>query len=125
MNPFTRFLSRGQRDASLQAFIAAWDGLEALAIDVYKAGLASDEAERVFLALTEQLRALYAVWRKPLSEHWTETLVAGAPTATDPFAALLDMEDAADFVDNWAALQQLPAAREALNRLVVERSGQR
>ncbi|MBK8430038.1 MAG: hypothetical protein IPL28_01550 [Chloroflexi bacterium] len=36
-----------------------------------------------------------------------------------PPTFLLAAEQAADFVNNWAALQHLPAAREALNQRLV------
>jgi hypothetical protein len=122
MNPFTRFLSRYQRDESLQSFISDWDKLEALAISVYKAGRATDEDERAYGALLHRLTELYVVWREPLARHWPNALVAGEQATSDPFASLLGAGSATAFVTNWAALQQLPAAREAINRLVVERS---
>jgi hypothetical protein len=38
----------------------------------------------------------------------------------DPFARLLAAGAARDFAGNWAAMQTLPAAREALNRWLMD-----
>jgi hypothetical protein len=38
----------------------------------------------------------------------------------DPFANLLEPAQASDFVDNWTAMQTLPAARESLNMLLLD-----
>jgi hypothetical protein len=37
----------------------------------------------------------------------------------DPFLAILAAKDASDFAGDWGALQTLPAAREALNKLLL------
>jgi hypothetical protein len=50
---------------------------------------------------------------------WRQTSRGGKPCEDDPFAFLLTPESAAGFVGSWAHMQALPAAREALNRLVL------
>jgi len=49
-------------------------------------------------------------------------LAAGQPCADDPFRYLLAATRAATFCGSWAHMQALPAAREALNRLILDES---
>lgn len=125
MNPFTRFLLKrlgrqpGTPEAGLQAWVERWDALEALVIRVFKARAAdaADEAEHA------QVRAWllehYPVWQAALAVRWPGKRAGGEPLETDPFAWLLEVERAEGFVLNWRAMQVLPAAREALNELVM------
>ncbi len=124
-NPITaellaRLAERRPGDAAaLAPFVAAWDRLEALVIDVYRAGRADRADEAAWAALRASIAAAYDAVAGPLAEHWPQALAAGRPCSADPFRALLDAPSAAAFVDNRAAMQTLPAAREALNRLLV------
>ena len=123
MNPFSRFLSRGVKDAPLTMFVAHWDRLEALVVGVYKGGVATPEDEAEWREVRRWLRGHYAAWEEALAPLWPETLVGGMPASTDPFLSLINLPAAADFVANWQAMQTLPAAREALNRLLLQRAG--
>jgi hypothetical protein len=122
VNPFTRFLSQFMPDHDLDQFVAAWDGLEQLVIRVYKAQHATAEDEREFGTLQDQLRSSYPQWATQLRPFWQATLVGGKLAQRDPFERLFSAESAAAFVDDWDAMQHLPAAREALNRFIVAES---
>lgn len=122
MNPFTRFLRQWTTDKDLHTFVEHCDALEALVIRVYKQGdaTAADEAE--YQALRRWLQANYASWKEALHPYLQD-----APDSDegfeDPFEALLRAERASAFVGNWRMMQKLPAAREALNRLVLKQGG--
>jgi hypothetical protein len=122
MNPFTRFLSRrlGQGD-DLLAFIERWDALERLVIRVYKGRAASAADETEYGELRDWLRSRYAALAPSLLPYWQDALVGGQQPASDPFASLLLAESAQALVGDWQAMQRLPAAREALNRLILAR----
>jgi len=116
-NPFTRWLRGTVQPAAEQDFIAEWDRLERLVIDVYRRGEADgqDEAEWQWL-------------RQSLADHhdsaahspdWQGVLAGGEVLATNPFLALTAIPRAADLIDNRRAMQLLPAAREALNRWLL------
>ncbi len=119
MNPFTRFLSQWSKDEPLHEFIPHWDTLEALAIRVYKSGRATAEDEVQHQEARAALQKLYPALSDKLRPYWQQARVAGHPEHGDPFAFLLAPAHAAEFVGHWAALQHLPAAREALNQLLV------
>jgi hypothetical protein len=67
------------------------------------------------------MRVNYPSWQKELGPYWQAAKVQGEPAHRDPFAVLIGAEHASDFVDEWSVMQQLPVAREALNRLVLKR----
>lgn len=115
MNPVTQALLAGIDDQELVDFVEAWDGLEALAIAVHKAGSASDDQRRHHAALRQRLLPAYKRRRELLQRYWRRQEVAGYRVEADPFHMLLELKAAIDFVGNWRALQLLPAAREALN----------
>jgi hypothetical protein len=121
MNPFTRFLRSRLRGEppGLRAFIEHWDALESLVINTYRAGVADAETERVYAELRAWLAEHYADWAPRLAPFWPKTLEAGAPPPADPFHRLFAPPSAAAFVGNRAAMQTLPAAREALNRYIL------
>ncbi|HSM55952.1 MAG TPA: hypothetical protein VK879_07330 [Candidatus Sulfomarinibacteraceae bacterium] len=124
MNLFTRFLKQWNRDKDLDLLVDHCDALEALIIRVYKQGEASAADEAEYHALRAWLLANYGQWEKALQSLWRETQVAGAPADKDPFRRLIESETAADFVGDWEAMQNLPAAREALNRLVLRQQNE-
>jgi hypothetical protein len=121
MNLFTGFLSGalGEED-ELLPFIERWDALERLVIRVYKgqSATAADEAE--YGQLRRWLLDAYPRFRAELEPLWREAKVAGELAAADPFARLMQAGAAADFAGDWPAMQNLPAAREALNRLILQ-----
>ena len=122
MNPFTKALAAGLRSRRLKAFVARWDALEALVVRVYRAGSATPEDERCFAGLKAWLNRHYPEWQARLETHWRAAMRAGRPCADDPFRALLAVARAGDFCGSRAYLQALPAAREALNHLILDES---
>lgn len=120
-NPFTRFLSRQVQDRRLLQFVAWWDRLEALVIAVYRANQAGEADEREWAEIRAALVSLYPGMAGVLQPFWQQAQVSGQPADQDPFAHLLTAPQAAAFVGNWDAMQRLPAAREALNHLILAR----
>ena len=122
MNPFTRFLKQWSNDDSkeLEVFIEHWDALEAMAIRVYKAKQPTADDLASYQLIKQFMDANYPKFAPKLESYWMRSEVGGQLDHADPFAYLFQYESAAGFVDNWTALQHLPAAREALNGLLVE-----
>lgn len=121
-NPYTRHLSRGLKDEELKRFIAYWDRLESLVIAVYKQGSANAEDEAEYEAIRNQLASTYEAVREELEPFLNQVKTGSGEPCPDVFADVLAAVNAAAFVGNWRAMQQLPAAREAVNRYLVEHS---
>ena len=124
MNIFTRFLAQGSSDQHLQLFIERWDTLETLLVGVYRSGEATPGDEALYVPTRQALLSTYDRWRADLLPFWQKSKVGGKLDHDDPFVFILKYEQAGDFIDNWPALQHLPAAREALNGLVVALTGE-
>lgn len=121
MNPFTKFLKQWTSDRpDLSEFIQHWDTLEALSIAVYKSAQASAEDEQSYQQIKAYMDEHYQNFAANLESYWQDSEVGGRLDHADPFKFLFQYENATGFVDNWAALQHLPAAREALNGLLVQ-----
>ncbi len=120
INPFTRYLSQQSDDDAFAAFIAYWDRLERVVVGVYRAKLDEATAAGEYRAVWPWLRAKYPRWQETLRPHWQATRAGGAPTQTDPFALLLAIAAPGDIAGDWRAMQHLPAAREAINRYLVD-----
>jgi hypothetical protein len=124
MNPFTRAILAKlrldkRRDRQAQDFVRRWDALEALVIRVYKAGQVSPEDETEHRRVHGWLTVNYPAWQPGLEPHWRLTRVAGELATEDPFAYLIEKQNAARFIGDWRAMQALPAAREALNNFLI------
>lgn len=125
MNPFTRFLRQWtQDDAGLDELVEQCDALESLVIRVYKEGEATAADEARYQAIRRWMREHYSDWQEDVRPFWEQAEVAGRPAAEDPFLRLMAPESASAFAGNWEAMQLLPAAREALNRLVIQQSNE-
>jgi hypothetical protein len=126
-NPFTRsitaLLRRRTGAQTLVEFVKYWDALESLVIRVYrgKSAQAGDQTEHA--RLSTWLCKNYPNVQPVLEPRWRRSRVGTEAPTHDPFAALLAIDSAEAFIDNWEAMRQLPAAREALNQLVVDESG--
>lgn len=120
MNPFTRFLNQWSSSHDIKALIEHWDQLEALSIRVYKQGEATPDQAKSYLEIKGWLDTHYSRWEDQLKPFWVNSPVGGTLEHGDPFRFLFQYPDVSHFVQNWAALQHLPAAREALNQLLVE-----
>jgi hypothetical protein len=120
MNPFTQSLLKQVSDRRLAEFVTRWDALEALVVRVYKGNAATAQDEREYAGLRVQLVRDYPRWQQALGRFWPLIRAAGEPTKEDPFVRLLVYVRASDFVDNWPAMQTLPAARESINMLLID-----
>jgi hypothetical protein len=120
MNPFTKAIAARVRSRQLKVFIARWDALEALVVRVYRGHAATDAEEVEYATLRGWLTEHYPAWRDSLEPHWRQAMRGGKLSVDDPFAFLFAPERAAQFLGSWAHMQALPAAREALNRLILE-----
>ena len=122
MNLFTRYLRQWNRNRELDDLVEHWNALEALIIRVYKGGEATPADEAEYQAIRLWMGANYPDWQAILRPFWREALVGGQPATEDPFLRLTKVDRADDFVGDWDAMQHLPAAREALNRLILHMS---
>jgi hypothetical protein len=122
-NPFTRFLRSlrpGAASPDLEAFVAGWDVVEAIVVDVNKRGEATAGERAAYAGAREALLADYAtVWAPRFVPFWPRTVEGGRPTPSDPFRRILAPASADGFVGNWPAMQALAAARETLNLYVL------
>lgn len=123
-NPFTRFLNQWSRDPDFDAFVAHWDVLEQVVVAVYRAKMSVAEASRPYQEAWPWLREAYPTWEAALRPYWEPTLAGGKRVTQDPFQLLLAIPEPAAIPGDWAAMQHLPAAREAINRFVVARGVQ-
>lgn len=121
-NPFTRFLTQWSADGRFQQFVAYWDALERVVVQVYRQKMSVAEAQPEYARVWPWLRTQYGEWADVLRPFWQQTKVAGAPTVTDPFQLLLDIPHPQAILGDWRAMQHLPAAREALNQYILSRS---
>jgi hypothetical protein len=119
LNPVTRSLAARLNDPQVTDFVVYWDALESLVIRVYRTGQATPEDEAEYQHVQSWMRQAYPQWQDGLRPHWTQAKVAGEIIREDPFLRLMSADAAGDFVGNWEAVQTLPAAREALNGLLI------
>ena len=119
MNPFTRFLSQWLEDRQLKEFVTYWDSLEVMMVGVYRQKVSTGIAESEFVRIWSWLRQHYDKWEPLLRPYWQRTEVGGQRIQCDPFRLLITIKHPTDILDNWVAMQHLPAAREALNQFVL------
>lgn len=119
-NPVTYSLIQQLDDPALAKFAAYWDALEALVIRVYREKRATPEDEFEFQALRKWLKPAYVRWRESLQPYWSRTRVGGATAQEDPFARLMWAQGAGAFIGDWSGMQNVPAAREALNGFLLD-----
>lgn len=122
MNPFTTYLKQWSNNHGFSEFVGYWDRLERLVISVYRGKVDITSATAEFDEVWPWLRRRYDDWVNVLHPYWQATQAAGKPTQTDPFQLLLNIADLAHVPGNWRAMQHLPAAREAINRYLMENS---
>lgn len=120
-NPVTQSLLKQINDPSLAAFVSDWDGLNDLVIEIYQQKSLTFEQQEHFFELQERLRAAYPAYAAKLAPHWRTARIKGELVVGDPFAAIIEKQGAKDFVENWDAMRTLPAAREALNNMLMEK----
>jgi hypothetical protein len=61
-------------------------------------------------------------WADVLERHWREVLIDRIPLRSSPFEDVLAVSEAAGVIGNWDLMRTLPAAREALNGLLLVRA---
>jgi len=119
LNPFSRFLGQWSQNRPFTGFVARWDELESITVRVYRQKMTPAEARPAFEQVWPWLRQHYPQWEAGLRPYWQQTKAAGQPTQTDPFALLLAFDQPEAILDNWTAMQHLPAAREAINHYLL------
>ncbi len=122
MNPFSKYLRQWSQNSSLDEFVEYWDRLEAVVVGVYRQKMTMAEAQAAFDEAWPWLREHYGIWEEVLRPFWQQTRAGGQPTQLDPFLLLLAFTQPEDIVGDWAAMQHLPAAREALNQFIWSQS---
>ena len=122
VNPFSKFLRQWSKNDALDEFAAYWDRLEAVMVQVYRRKITVTEARVEFDAVWPWLQQAYGMWAESLRPFWQQTHAGGQPTQQDPFQLLLAFTQPEDILGDWKAMQHLPAAREALNHLVLDQS---
>lgn len=121
MNPVTRRLLDDIDDPALADFALAWDAYEEALIRLFRDPPQSPpEAER-FEELRRSLADRLPGWERELEPHWQATFIQGAHPDVSPFETALHVQGA-QVAGNWTVLRALPAAREALNTLLLERA---
>lgn len=122
-NPFTRFLRSlrpGAGANALENFVAHWDTVEAIVVDVNKRGTATEEERAAYAAARAALLKEYEeTWGPRFAPFWPETIEGGKRPVSDPFPRILAPARADGFAGNWPAMQALAAARETLNRYIL------
>lgn len=118
-NLFTRFLTRRNKNHALSELVTRWDSLEILVITVYKSQTVTEEDLQTYATLRPWFVKHYPAWEKSLEPLWRPTLVGGKRAPEDPFRRIFSAETANHFLTDWVAMQNLAAAREALNKLVL------
>src|SRR5687767_2796943 len=119
-NPFTESLIRQIKNDSIVRFVSYWDRLEALVIRVYKGKDATADDEREWSQIRVWLQKEVPGMKDVLYPFWQGATIGGEPAREDPFERLINFGQARDFIGNWAAMQTLPAARQALNQWLVD-----
>ena len=122
MNPFSKYLRQWSQNSSLDEFVEYWDRLEAVVVGVYRQKMTMAEAQAAFDEAWPWLREHYGIWEGKLRPFWQQTRAGGQSTQLDPFLLLLAFTQPEDIVGDWAAMQHLPAAREALNQFILSQS---
>jgi hypothetical protein len=120
MNPFSKYLRQFADDHEFDAFVAQWDVLEAVVVGVYRDKTSPSAAQSDFDTVWPWLRRAYPHWEPSLRPYWQLTRAAGEMTLVDPFQLLLDLALPEAIVGNWFIMQHLPAARETINRYLVD-----
>lgn len=120
MNIVTQALLRGYRGRHFRTFVKHWDRIEALALRVYRGGKAGKEDEQEYSDVRNWLLKKYPSWQPILKPYWETALIAGKHASEDPFLKTLSIENASGFIENWQSIQVLPAARESLNRFLLD-----
>lgn len=121
MNPVTQGLLKQLNDPALSAFAQDWDTVTELVIEIYQQKSLTVEQQARFFEAQEHLQAAYPALASQLEPYWRSARIKGELVVGDPFLAVFSKPSAKEFVENWDVMRTLPAAREALNMLLMER----
>ena len=110
---------RGVDDKEIKAFIANWEILEELVTEVYFKGEVEPTDRHLFGSLKLAIKRYYLQLSDELRPFWMQVKIAGKFLRNDPFAELLDTPGLSAFLTSWDRMQMVPAAREALNLMLV------
>ncbi|MCW5873653.1 MAG: hypothetical protein KIS88_03295 [Anaerolineales bacterium] len=121
MNPVTQSLLKQLNNPEMDAFAADWDAVTELVIEIYQQKSLTVEQQARFFEAQERLQAAYPPLAAELEPYWRVARIKGELVVGDPFLAVLGKASAKEFVENWDAMRTLPAAREALNMLLMRK----
>jgi len=119
-NPFTQSLMVNVTDENLHNFVKGWDMLEGLVVSIFRNKTATAADVQTYAQVRTELQTLLAQWQSTLYPHWQGKKIGGQAAQSDPFATLIAPSHAGEFVGNLRLMQTLPAAREALNSLIIK-----
>ena len=108
-------------DPELAAFAMAWDSFEECLVWIYREGSCPPELEQRHSGLRSSLERHLAAWEEDLRPLWQATRIDGAAVRHSPFRTVLAARRPRDVVGNRDLMRTLPAAREAINHLLLER----
>jgi hypothetical protein len=106
-------------EKNIEALIANWEIFEELVEEVYSKGEVEPTDRHLFGSLKLAIQRYYLQLADELRPFWMQVKIAGQLLKNDPFAELLDTPGLSAFLTNWDRMQMVPAAREALNLLLV------
>jgi hypothetical protein len=118
-NPFSRFLGRDLGHTALDQFRHDWDLLEALIVQLYRGEVDPTASQGEWASIRRRARKGLRRFGPALKPYWQDAKVGGEDAAEDPFVTLTRSASTSAFVDNWRMMQTLPAARQALNGLLI------
>lgn len=113
---------QGRGPKSLQRFVSDWGELESLCIATFKAERFSAQDAQSWSVLRKRITRAYGKFEHDLRPYWAAVKVEGQIVQEDPFRRILSVEALSDVVGNWSLMQQLPAAREALNHFILKKT---
>jgi hypothetical protein len=106
-------------EKNIETFIANWEILEELVEEVYYKGEVEPTDRHLFGSLKLAIKRYYLQLGDELRPFWMQVKIAGQFLKNDPFVELLDTPGLSAFLTSWDRMQMVPAAREALNLMLV------
>ena len=120
MNPVTASFLKQLDWPELEQWIDQWDEFEQILLSAYRSGEVSEDQRKRYHALRNALRSSYPTWQSGLRTYWSSTRVQGELLGHDPFLTLTSHPELQVERVEWSDMKMLPAAREALNCLLLD-----
>jgi hypothetical protein len=123
MNPFTRFLrSLGpqQGRSDLEEFVVWWDRIEAIVVEANRQRRVGEAEREMYTRARHWFSHHYNPWATRFAPIWPTTLQGGRPAESDPFQRVIQAATADALIGDRGAMQALAAARETLNRYILQ-----